>query len=411
MAQVGVELDGEMVSHAVVPSADYLSGVRVAELQVREGEPHRLRVQLTRPDGTPLAERSLALPRIDNDRAVTVLISRRCEDVFCGEGSSGPETCVRGSCAPEGCLEGDEPACPTVECERDEQCDSPVPCTTGECLSGTCFPRRAWLADLERRAHYALGPNEGAQDLDRFETLVTLDTQSLVDRGELMSDCRDLRVTTGMACTEEAAFWVVPGTCGTAETRVWVRAPALAVGQSTRLSVYWGDSSLEAASDGGATFRFFEDFDGDALDRAVWEATGSGTSMVVDGTFRSQGAQALSTVEPHMQAGLTVLMARASVTSALNDDFELGAANWLSGAIWNGDRTWEGVSVQSYDENFGHFANPAVSGGSCHVTQDAAWRGSYTNTDPGEGFFDMELRYATGMPSRIDFWSSRTGVP
>ncbi|MGC9398404.1 MAG: DUF2341 domain-containing protein [Anaerolineae bacterium] len=95
---------------------------------------------------------------------------------------------------------------------------------------------------------------------------ITLDTASPIAAGRLRPDCGDLRFRTA---DQTLPHWLEDG-CGTAQTRVWVKAPYIPPGQSTITATY-GNLTLTSTGDGEAVFpTFFDDFADGVWDETYW---------------------------------------------------------------------------------------------------------------------------------------------
>jgi hypothetical protein len=98
--------------------------------------------------------------------------------------------------------------------------------------------------------------NAGSVVLTNYQVLVTLDTASLIVANKLRSDAGDLRFALGDGT--QLSYWIESGT-NTASTKVWVKVPLVAVAGTT-IYAYYGNPIATSASNGDATFVFFDDF-------------------------------------------------------------------------------------------------------------------------------------------------------
>lgn len=115
----------------------FLRGQRVASVTDAPGA-LSVRVDLLRADGTAVATRTLAGSFSTEQAAVTVLITRSCAGVACGEGLS----CIAGQCVPEECDPTRPLTCPSeLFCVSGADCDGSAlaPCATMECLDSVCL--------------------------------------------------------------------------------------------------------------------------------------------------------------------------------------------------------------------------------------------------------------------------------
>lgn len=137
--------------------ADYLEGVRVAELLDLSAGSHRIRVTLLARDGTVLMDQER---RVDLERSqvVTVLMNRSCVDVRCPE----DQTCQGGRCVDVTCSPEIPDSCPPPSCTSDAECAPEVSCAVGRCRDGECFAEDDGACGAGRWCH----PEEGCRALD-----------------------------------------------------------------------------------------------------------------------------------------------------------------------------------------------------------------------------------------------------
>jgi len=119
-------------------AAEYLRGIRVAEIDGLSTGRHDLRVALVQSeDDEEVAARELVV-RLDASTTVTVTLARSCEAVECpGPGDDASATvCVAGRCQPPECDGG---AC--GECTIDADCDGGTlpDCASPRCEAGVCL--------------------------------------------------------------------------------------------------------------------------------------------------------------------------------------------------------------------------------------------------------------------------------
>lgn len=88
--------------------------------------------------------------------------------------------------------------------------------------------------------------------------------------------CDDLRFTASDGATL-LNYWVESG-CGTAATKVWLKAPALPVG-ARQFYLYWANPLASAFSSGAATFDFYDDFSGTTIDTGKWVKGDAGVML------------------------------------------------------------------------------------------------------------------------------------
>jgi hypothetical protein len=116
-------------------SSALATGIRVAAFEgLDEGTDFHVRMRLFDRRRRELVK-SLALIRMEVDRAVTILVTRDCRGVACTAGQS----CLGGRCASTRCTGGAAGECPTLECDRNADCPAPNACADRRCDQGTCL--------------------------------------------------------------------------------------------------------------------------------------------------------------------------------------------------------------------------------------------------------------------------------
>lgn len=118
---------------ALEPGDDLAAGLPLAQLDVRPGT-HRLDVALLDAAGQVVAERP-TLVEVTGDTAITVLLTRDCREVACGDGLA----CHGGRCVDERCSSLDEASCGAGECAADADCAADTTCAAGTCAAGACL--------------------------------------------------------------------------------------------------------------------------------------------------------------------------------------------------------------------------------------------------------------------------------
>lgn len=85
-----------------------------------------------------------------------------------------------------------------------------------------------------------------------LSVLLTVNTDSLVSRGELNADLSDLRF--GNPCLADTLPYWIQDSTGSDTTRIWLRVPAIVPGDSLLLQMYYGDTAAVAASNFDSVF-------------------------------------------------------------------------------------------------------------------------------------------------------------
>jgi hypothetical protein len=109
-----------------------------------------------------------------------------------------------------------------------------------------------------------------AGSLSDYQLKITVNTASLVAAGKIQASGDDIRFTDSNGITL-INYWIESG-MNTASTVIWVRVPTITTGTST-VYMYYGNASAPAASNGDATFMFFDDFESGFTPGVKWTVT------------------------------------------------------------------------------------------------------------------------------------------
>lgn len=135
--ELALEVDGvERARRPIAADEALLEGVLVAELGEVASGAHRVQVTVLH-EGAPVAAQVAAVS-VGEATAVTLVITRDCRGVDCGEGAAAlaclGARCVEPSCTPEA-----PEACPPPECVAASDCAPPDPCADAVCSNGVCL--------------------------------------------------------------------------------------------------------------------------------------------------------------------------------------------------------------------------------------------------------------------------------
>jgi hypothetical protein len=153
-----------------------------------------------------------------------------------------------------------------------------APITAGFLLLLCPFSARADLPGYAEHVTVTVNHSAGTEDVSGYPVPVPLNTRNLIARGELKADGSDVRFLDSDDATP-LPFWMEPETLDTDRTRFWVRIPSLAAGATKTIHLYYNNPAALSASNGAATFDFFDDFDTAPLDPAKWFAAADDYSI------------------------------------------------------------------------------------------------------------------------------------
>jgi len=132
----GVEI--ARADHVPSEAADYVAGVRIAELPIEAAGALTVDATLVGLSGADLIARRTRIDFGGGNVGVTILITRDCLDVECSDPAA--PACLGTRCVAGGCTPEDPSTCGMAECASDTDCAATSPCTTGRCdATGTCI--------------------------------------------------------------------------------------------------------------------------------------------------------------------------------------------------------------------------------------------------------------------------------
>lgn len=148
-----------------------------------------------------------------------------------------------------------------------------------EHLYAQCYPAYSYSKKVSFR-------NTGSALTD-FQVKVEVNTQELISAGQMLASGNDIRFTD--ASCNNLSYWIESG-INTANTIIWVKVNSLAANAITILTMYYGNPSATAASNGAATFESFDDFESGAL--SGWTTIGASSWAIADydGSKRLKGS-------------------------------------------------------------------------------------------------------------------------
>ena len=151
---------GELRTHEVSRSDDYIAGRRVAELEMGEGT-LGLRVSLLSSSGAVVLERR-AVVDVRGSRGLVVVLSRVCQSVDCPRAGdpANATVCAGMRCVPPECTSVSPEACGEPECTTGADCPAVAACAESECVEGTCLYRACVPAPIDAGVADGGGPTD-----------------------------------------------------------------------------------------------------------------------------------------------------------------------------------------------------------------------------------------------------------
>ena len=88
---------------------------------------------------------------------------------------------------------------------------------------------------------------QNPNNLTNYIALITLNTQTLIQYGEMRPDCGDIRFTDSDGNTL-LNYWIEPNTCNTNNTKIWVKVPFIPGGSSKTIYLWYGNPNATSMS-------------------------------------------------------------------------------------------------------------------------------------------------------------------
>ncbi|MCK4613178.1 MAG: DUF2341 domain-containing protein, partial [Thermoplasmata archaeon] len=138
-----------------------------------------------------------------------------------------------------------------------------------------------WNTDWNYRKKITITENSGST-LTNYQVKLDVTYDS-----DMQSDFDDLRFTDNS--NTELSHWRESYTASSSAV-FWVKVPSIPASTTTDIYMYYGNPSASSASDGDATFEFFDDFEGISLDSNKWtEDAVNNIDHTINNYFRFEG--------------------------------------------------------------------------------------------------------------------------
>jgi hypothetical protein len=114
------------------------------------------------------------------------------------------------------------------------------------------------------------------ENLTNYQVLISLNSSNF-NFSQAKADGSDLRFSSR---GKTLSYWIEAWDPEAEEALIWVKIPSLPASKDTKLLMKYGDPEAEAVSDGGRTFVFFDDFEGNDLKGSLWNSESAGGGRV-----------------------------------------------------------------------------------------------------------------------------------
>jgi Domain of unknown function (DUF2341) len=138
--------------------------------------------------------------------------------------------------------------------------------------------------------------NTSGSALTNFQVKITLG--SSFDFTKAKSDGSDVRMTADDGTTQ-IPFWIENWNAASQTASIWVQVPSVPTTGAT-IYLYYGNPGAASASNGDATFLFFDDFDSSPLQQGYWTLGAPQTELVQDQGWETSAPHTLSVQKLNM---------------------------------------------------------------------------------------------------------------
>lgn len=126
---------------------------------------------------------------------------------------------------------------------------------------------KPWLDQWQYRIPIEITNNSNI-DLENYQVLIVLNTQSLISAGKMRNDGGDIRFTRADGTTK-IPYYLESG-INTSSTRIWVNVPFIPANGKTTIYMYYGNSTATSESNPTAVFDYFDDDDFSDFTTSYW---------------------------------------------------------------------------------------------------------------------------------------------
>ncbi|MBU5575423.1 MAG: DUF2341 domain-containing protein, partial [Candidatus Aenigmarchaeota archaeon] len=179
-------------------------------------------------------------------------------------------------------------------------------------------PSYAWLSNWNYRMPILIS---SIIEINDYQILIQLNTQTLISQGKMRSDCGDIRITD--LNDNLLNYWIEDGTCNSQNTRIWVKVPKINFGE-TRIYLYYGNPSATSLSNGDSVFEFFDDFSGSSLNTNKWDVVAGSQYSVSNGKLNIRNTDVKILSKTSFSAPAILEIKNIMYSEAYNDGYTEG---------------------------------------------------------------------------------------
>ena len=198
-----------------------------------------------------------------------------------------------------------------------------------------------------------------AGNLTDYQIKITYNFSEDYSNGDIQQYCQDIRFTYYNFTSgnqTEIPYWIENCNLSASDNAtIWVKVPFLENSTSTRIYMYYGNSTVSSESNGDAVFEFFDDFEGTTLNLTKWTHI-EGSYSISDSAFHGNGGDSIEWIRTRTyqisgsalikfkmkpdfssgdwDAGIGVGTSGEGVASGFIDDYSTGDPMGILDNIW-----------------------------------------------------------------------------
>ena len=239
--------------------------------------------------------------------------------------------------------------------------------------------------------------NLGTNQTD-FQTMITLDSATLITANKVQSDCDDIRITDING--KLIPHWIEPSTCNTSATKIWTKVPSITTNGAT-LYLYYGNSAITSTS--STTDTFIREISGVQgawdMDEGSWTNDCSTDTVLDSSGNANHGAScpnAGGTQPSTGKFGNGGIFDGSNDYVSVADDISLTLSNNWTISVWVKISDNSGSFYQYFLSNGGAGDNPSIN---------------WYFIESSEGGVPDKLKFYLGDDDTIDVQVTSSGTP
>jgi hypothetical protein len=268
-----------------------------------------------------------------------------------------------------------------------------------------------------------------------MEINITLDTEELISRSKLRTDCLDIRAVWYNISSEsfqEIPYWFDNDSCGLSDLELWTKLPYIGSYERINIYIYYGNSeaTLNEYLNGSKVFSFFDDFKGNSLDTSIWFHNEGSYSIANSEFIGDQGDSIEYIGSYHQVSSSSRIMFKMRTNLEAPNDWDSGVAIGVNQLRFVDDRdnqqvmtidpgTWWGSDYVQGTQNRANKTRHHIYGitmdGSSSVFKDYTQgrQNSYAGVASGSVYIINDAENALGGQTIIDWIYSvnRVNIP